>query len=757
MKKSNDFLSFILTVVLFSSWINAQSPKLLGPPGGTISDIYILPSDPSIIFAGTRNGGLFYNNLSNGRQTYIETYTGDYTLQSLFVSADTDNIFLYSEHYFIHTSLISKQVTLIYNNLGYHPTREHFIVNPHDENVMYMHKYGTEIWRSNDQGDNWYKLHTFEEDIDRIAIAPSDSSILYVASGKELFKSIDSGENWFIPFSISFAFQTEKIKINPQNPNTTFLKSGGNLYRATGSGTNVDTTIIYNLKDFLIDHQDTLIIYAAASDPWSETGGGMIKSIDYGESWFSIIDGIPNNGTNITKLEMDPINSEVIYAGTFYNGIYKTENGGESWEHTKLLSDDYIGNYEIIDGQNGEIICLSYGFHLLKTHDGGQNWSKPQFLPEDSPSFLNYEITITFHPINREIGFKADGTYLLKTTDGGDKWNRTDLLPNCIGIQFNNYHPEIIYAKDSGKMRYISEDGGNTWRQLTRGILPIVFSPTDKNVAYLHFPNALARTSNKGETWEQLAEDLPKDNEGYIKPISDLVINEQDPNILYVSQTNFAGPNSSLSRSKDGGITWNQVDSSLLEIEPKISISSICIDKEFPNRLFVGSYKDGEPFSENFYNGGLYLTEDDCKTWRKLYDSYTDNIKIDYTTTPKTIYFTTKFGLMSLPDTAHVTDVVQTKPVLPNKFVLEQNYPNPFNPSTTIKYNLPSNEKRETTNVKLIVYDVLGKEIITLVNKQQKPGNYKVEFDATELTSGIYFYRMRAGEFAQTKKMLLMK
>jgi hypothetical protein len=112
---------------------------------------------------------------------------------------------------------------------------------------------------------------------------------------------------------------------------------------------------------------------------------------------------------------------------------------------------------------------------------------------------------------------------------------------------------------------------------------------------------------------------------------------------------------------------------------------------------------------------------------------------------------------MSLPDTAHVTDVVQTKPVLPNKFVLEQNYPNPFNPSTTIKYEIPDQVRNDNVNVSIKVYDVLGREIATLVNKQQKPGNYEVEFDATELTSGIYFYRMRAGEFVQTKKMLLMK
>jgi hypothetical protein len=83
---------------------------------------------------------------------------------------------------------------------------------------------------------------------------------------------------------------------------------------------------------------------------------------------------------------------------------------------------------------------------------------------------------------------------------------------------------------------------------------------------------------------------------------------------------------------------------------------------------------------------------------------------------------------------------------------LSQNYPNPFNPSTTIKYSVP-----ELSFVKIKVFNLLGQEIVELINEELQTGNYEVSFDATNLPTGIYFYRMEAGNFVQTRKMILMK
>ncbi|HPI36580.1 MAG TPA: phosphodiester glycosidase family protein [Ignavibacteriaceae bacterium] len=90
-------------------------------------------------------------------------------------------------------------------------------------------------------------------------------------------------------------------------------------------------------------------------------------------------------------------------------------------------------------------------------------------------------------------------------------------------------------------------------------------------------------------------------------------------------------------------------------------------------------------------------------------------------------------------------------------FQLTQNYPNPFNPVTSIKYVIPVNVENQILSVKLIVYDMLGREIAILVNDEKEPGVYEVKWDASNLTSGVYFYRLAAGDFIETKKMLLLR
>ncbi len=111
-----------------------------------------------------------------------------------------------------------------------------------------------------------------------------------------------------------------------------------------------------------------------------------------------------------------------------------------------------------------------------------------------------------------------------------------------------------------------------------------------------------------------------------------------------------------------------------------------------------------------------------------------------------------------------ITAIDENDEPLATEFQLYQNYPNPFNPTTTIKYEIPVGVKSKTGDVKhgmktvkLTVYDVLGREVATLVNKRQSPGRYSVTFNAFNLPSGLYFYKLTAGEFSQTKKMILMK
>ncbi len=94
----------------------------------------------------------------------------------------------------------------------------------------------------------------------------------------------------------------------------------------------------------------------------------------------------------------------------------------------------------------------------------------------------------------------------------------------------------------------------------------------------------------------------------------------------------------------------------------------------------------------------------------------------------------------------------QEESTIPSTFSLEQNYPNPFNPTTTIRFSLANNEF-----VSLKIYDVLGKEISTLISEEMNAGTYTVNWNASALPSGVYFYRLQAKNFSETKKLVLTK
>ena len=111
--------------------------------------------------------------------------------------------------------------------------------------------------------------------------------------------------------------------------------------------------------------------------------------------------------------------------------------------------------------------------------------------------------------------------------------------------------------------------------------------------------------------------------------------------------------------------------------------------------------------------------------------------------------YSAKIGTMYYGDIVSIRD--DAFGILPS-YLLGQNHPNPFNPRTTIEYSLP-----QSGNVSLLIYDLLGKEVERLVNKHQGSGYHSVTWDASEVPSGIYFYRLQAGDFVQTRKMVLLK
>ena len=99
-----------------------------------------------------------------------------------------------------------------------------------------------------------------------------------------------------------------------------------------------------------------------------------------------------------------------------------------------------------------------------------------------------------------------------------------------------------------------------------------------------------------------------------------------------------------------------------------------------------------------------------------------------------------------------VTDIQEEQNPLPTEYFLSQNYPNPFNPATKIKYGV-----KERNNIKIAIFNTIGEEVKILANELKEPGSYEIEFNASSLPSGVYFYRLQAGDFVQTRKMILLK
>jgi len=162
-------------------------------------------------------------------------------------------------------------------------------------------------------------------------------------------------------------------------------------------------------------------------------------------------------------------------------------------------------------------------------------------------------------------------------------------------------------------------------------------------------------------------------------------------------------------------------------------------------------------FVTTLFNG-VYYSNDNGTSWNKVNDGLilsngTMFNKFDCLATNGTYIFAggdgTGVGRRSLSEFTGVTREINN---LPGQFNLEQNYPNPFNPGTIIKYSVP-----KAGNIKLTVYNSIGSKVATIVNEYKIAGNYSIQFNASNLASGIYFYRLESGNYTSAKKFILIK
>jgi len=232
--------------------------------------------------------------------------------------------------------------------------------------------------------------------------------------------------------------------------------------------------------------------------------------------------------------------------------------------------------------------------------------------------------------------------------------------------------------------------------------------------------------------------------------------------------------------STDNGSSWNAVNNGLTELY----ISSIAISGENiftlteNNGVFLSTdngsswnavnnglpYANGISLATNgdnvFASMGsrvVYLSTDNGSNWNAInagltIDNETNAYALSLGFSENNIFAGTRIGIWRRPLSEIITGIDKSKENVAAAFLLEQNYPNPFKSTTTINFSIPKN-----SYVFLKIFNDLGKEVRTLVNGVKPSGNYQIEFNASTLPSGVYYYRLQTGDFAETNKLILLK
>ena len=382
--------------------------------------------------------------------------------------------------------------------------------------------------------------------------------------------------------------------------------------------------------------------------------------------------------------------------------------------------------------------------------------------------------------------FAAADSGVFRSTDNGNNWTRLiNGLSPVMARSITAGNDGLVFAVIRPNGLFRSTDDGNSWVHMNNGLIDslvyIIAANSDGDI-YLGYNHEIYRSSDNGINWVQVYSPLNVmafyfSSKGDIIASGDWLISSEPYCDLYRSTDTgdtwnifsggyvslsvpvaynangiiFVGVNpnllssynriTSINRSEDDGVSWVTTN---FNYSRTTRINSISINTD--EDVFIGTSSFGPDSSS-----GVYRTSDNGNNWFSINSGLTDtsiySLLIDkdgyiFAGSKEKGVFRSVNSTVGIPDKGNVI----------RSFVLEQNYPNPFNPNTIISYSLPSGSK-----VKLIVYNTLGQSIKILENTFKPAGNYVVNFDASDLPSGIYFYKLEAGQFSQIKKMVLIK
>ncbi len=410
-----------------------------------------------------------------------------------------------------------------------------------------------------------------------------------------------------------------------------------------------------------------------------------------------------------------------------------------------------IGKIQFVSEVEGWISCGDG--RLLHTTDGGQYWDIIDPFPSDTVERFS-DPAITMSWVGNSHGWiigtigglnEPRGAVVYYTTYYGQQWQKKVLStePGVMGIQLqfvdqNNGWVLLFNFSTNTPMFLRTTDGGNNWTPFDgRGIFYFV----DPNNGWAYFgsgdggmepPMNIFKTTNGGLNWEFLYEDNT--------PGSFNAMMFTDLNNGWI-----VGGSGKVLKTTDGGSNWTFVTNTGLN--PLESCKTVFALDE--NNVWIPS-----KFNDSQHTPYLVVTTDGGANWETQTIPF--GISYGYNAIFSICFLGAEHGWITgdwgriarYNGVTGVEDEINSV----NNFSLEQNYPNPFNPSTRIQYQVSGVSK-----VSLKVFDVLGNEVATLVDEFKSPGTYEVDFEPSKLTSGIYFYSLRAGAFSETRKMILLK
>jgi len=414
----------------------------------------------------------------------------------------------------------------------------------------------------------------------------------------------------------------------------------------------------------------------------------------------------------------------------------------QTWEKQTSGITDNLREVYFINSNTGWTV--GEGGTILKTTNGGTNWTIQ----------VNFRFAyfIGCYFLNANVGWASGDGGLYKTTDGGNSWNIQNGPSGLTKVYFTDQNNGWAVGGTDGSTPYVGDifkttDGGTTWSHTTNNttwarFYGVQFVDANTGWAYAEVNNILLKTTNAGGDWQiQLS---------YGNTFSIQGMYFLDQNTGWVGGND--GNTGSLLKTVDGGLHW-------INKTPNLQYGPGYIKFfDSQNGIAVGQGRSGSL--------AMLSTTDGGETWSTQLTTFPQGVtgnglNSGFFIDKNTGWAVGSNGLiLKYNSTTDVNEKNINK--IPGNFILQQNYPNPFNPTTTISYSVPKASK-----VTIKVYDILGNEVASLVNEVKNAGNYSVNFsseggyaaggNSRKLSSGTYFYRMTAGSFVESKKLILLK